>query len=173
MTNAYPEKVTVPYQRTTVEMGLVVTYLKSLAIPKQIKCMAYIMFRNESGNGKSGFNNNYGGIQADSGRWQEKYDDAITGVVIKKENATDKMIRFFCAFKSWQTCLDMMLDRVKARGLYIGGQTNFITQAVIINAEDLALAYYREWVTGQKDYVPDSVKINNFLSMYRQADIAF
>lgn len=172
MTNAYPEKTIVPYQRTTVEMGLVVAYLKSLIIPKQIKCMAYIMFRNESGNGKRGFNNNYGGIQADSGRWQEKYDDTITGVVVKKENATDK-IRFFCAFKSWQTCLDMILDRVKARGLYIGGQTNFITHTVIINADDLALAYYREWVIGQKDYEPDSIKIKNFQSTYRQADTAF
>jgi hypothetical protein len=35
-----------------------------------VKRASYVMFRNESGNGAKGINNNYCGAQADSGRWQ-------------------------------------------------------------------------------------------------------
>lgn len=176
MKNAYPEKPIVPFQRTIVEMGAVINYMKSLAINPQIKIMAYIMFRNESGNGKSGVNNNYAGLQADVGRWPEKYDNLITGVLEKKENDQGDIkgrVRYFCAFKSFETCVDMLIDRLQGRGLFIGGQTNFKTHMVIINAEDLCRAYYKEWVTGEKEYEPNDKKKSDFFSMYKQGVKAF
>jgi len=67
MTNYYPGKPVLKYQKTSVEMGAVIPYLQSLNVPFEVKIMTYIIFRNESGNGSSGINNNYGGFQADSG----------------------------------------------------------------------------------------------------------
>ena len=58
--------------------------------PIEVKRMAYIMFRNESANGKSGVNNNYIGFQSDSGRWQSKYDKYFVGVCIRKENSAPR-----------------------------------------------------------------------------------
>lgn len=175
MKNAYPEKPIVTYHRTSVEMGAVISYLQLLAANPQMKIMAYIMFRNESGNGKSGINNNYAGIQADAGRWAEKYDKMIYGVVEIKENDSQDQkgkVRLFCAFNSFGTCLDMLVDRVKGRGLYIGGQTNFITNMVITNVEDLCRAYYKEWVKGNKDYEPTVKQQEDFASMYKQGSIS-
>lgn len=169
--NFYPEKPEIPFHKTSVEMGAVISYLKLLAIPQrevEIKRMAYIMFRVESGNGNKGINNNYFGIQADSGRWQAKYDDMIQGVVRKVENATGKE-RLFCAFISFGTSIDFLVDRIKDRGLYIGGQTHLITNTVIINQDDLCTAYYREWVTGSKTYEPTQEQRGAFFSMYKQA----
>lgn len=166
--NYYNDKPEIPFHKSSVEMGAVISYLQLLAIPAAIKRMAYVMFRNESGNGKYGINNNYAGIQADVGRWPEKYDNMIQGIVRKKENGTGKE-RLFCAFLSFSTSLDFLADRIKDRGLYIGGQTSRITNVVIINQDDLCTAYYREWVTGRKDYEPTNEQRGAFFSMYNQA----
>jgi hypothetical protein len=174
MVNYYPEKPDVAYRKTQVEMSLVISYLQKAIAPVEHKRSAYIMFRNESTNGKSGVNNNYAGIQADSGRWPAIYDDRITGVVTKTENGTGK-IRLFCAFADYTASLDFLLERVKARGLYVGGTTHKITNVYVDSPETLALTYKREWVTGnpKANFVVDqngeSAELNNFLSMYRQA----
>jgi hypothetical protein len=172
MKNYYPEKAVVPYKKTSVDMRLIEAEINSLPADRQVKIMAYIIVRNESWNGKAGLNNNYAGIQADSGRWQAKYDDRITGVVIKNENKT-KALRYFCAFDSYETCLSMLVEKLASRGMYIGGKTHVITSMEIKNSEDLCVAYYREWVTGEPDYVPDETAKHNFISMYRQGDAKF
>lgn len=168
MRNYYPDKPEAQYFKTSVEMGAVISYLQLLNVSASVKRSAYVFFRMESGNGKYGINNNYAGIQSDSGRWPAKYDNVIVGVVKKKENKTGKE-RLFCAFRTFGTSIDFLCDRIKDRGLYIGGQTNFITNTVIINQDDLATAYYREWVKGSKTFEPTTEQKFSFFSMYKQA----
>ena len=159
--NYYPELPQVPYAHTTVPMISVISYLKLLNCSQDVKRMAYIMFRNESGNGDHGINNNYCGIQADSGRWPAKFDPLFDGVVTKQENGTGKE-RIFLAFKSWEGCIDMLVNRVQGRGLYVGAPG-------ISSEKDLAQAYYRQWVTGNPRAVMPQQEAENFASMYGQA----
>ena len=169
MINYYPEKPMLPYMKTSVEMAAIIGYLKSVEADKEIKRMSYVMFRNEGANGKSGINNNYCGFQADSGRWAAKFDNEISGIVSKVENGTGKQ-RLFLAFNNVGGCLDMLLDRVEGRGLYVGGTTHKVwVNEHIDNPTELARAYQKEWVKGSVKAEPTPTELNNFLSMYNQA----
>jgi hypothetical protein len=172
MPNAYPELPALDYERTTVPMTSVIAYLTMEARATEVKRAAYIMFRNESANGQSGVNNNYAGIQADGARWPEKYDAAFAGTVTEPENGTG-ITRIFLAFTDWRTSVDMLCDRVEARGLYIGGHTHLITNVSIATETDLATAYLREWVHGSAAYQPKQAELANFESMYGQAAALF
>ena len=172
MTNAYPEKQILPYVRTSVEMGMVISFIKLATVDAEVKRMAYIMFRNESGNGKSGVNNNYCGFQADSGRWAALHDPGIAGVVEKRENGTGN-IRLFLAFNSVEGCLDMLYERIEGRGLYIGGDTHKIWKYHIGSVQDLARAYKKEWVSGSAAAEPSDTELAAFISMYRQGEKLF
>lgn len=168
MTNFYPEKPIVQYMKTTVEMAAVIGYLQSAKAHVEIKRMTYVVFRNESNNGKSGINNDYCGFQADSGRWNEVHDAKISGVVVKTENGTGKQ-RLFLAFNDVTGCLDMLLERVEGRGLYIGGITHKILIMHITTPVELARAYKKEWVSGSATIEPSKQEADNFISMYNQA----
>jgi hypothetical protein len=172
MINYYQEKPVLKYQRTSVEMGAVVEYLKSLSIEAEVKRTTYVIFRNESANGKAGINNNYGGFQADSGRWQSEYDSKIVGTVLKVENGTGKQ-RIFLAFNDFKGSIDMLSGRVKARGLYVGGYAHKIAKMDITNPGILAIAYKREWVTGNPVALTSNTEQRNFLSMYGQSEKLF
>lgn len=172
MTNYYTDKMPIPYMRTQVEMPAIVSYMKQSIEGKEIIRSAYIMFRNESANGRSGINNNYIGAQADSGRWPAKWDAHITGIVRKNEGRTGKE-RLFIAFDSYQTCIDFLIDRVKSRGLYIGGHCNRIVDMDVTSIDGLCAAYYKSWVEGKAEYVPTESEKSDFTSMYRQAEKIF
>lgn len=172
MKNAYPEKPFLPYVRTQVEMALVIQYIQSLAVPAEVKRAAYIMFRNEGANGKSGVNNNYAGVQADGTRWPARWDNHIQGIVKKGENGTG-LPRLFVAFGSWQDSVDFLVDRVQQRGLFIGGTPHLVVKTRIDNEVELADAYMKEWVTGNAKYVPTDKQRGDFASMYNQAKQLF
>lgn len=173
MTNYYAkDKPMAPYVRTTIEMPAVIGMIKNTAATAEQKRMAYIMFRNEGANGRSGINNNYCGFQADSGRWDEKFTPLINGVVSKIENGTGRT-RLFLAFDSAAGCIAMLTDRVADRGLYIGGKTHKVGTWDVTTVDELCLVYYREWVTGSPTSVPPSAFISNFTSMYKQAEKLF
>lgn len=172
VTNSYPEKPIVPYHKTTVSMSEVIPYIASRPVPVEVKRMAYIMFRNESSNGSRGINNNYCGIQTDSGRWPAKFDAEIVGTVELKENGTGK-VRRFAAFSDFKASIDFLIDRVQARGLYIGGTTHKIIKMKVTSVNHLAAAYQREWVKGNPNAVPTPQELQNFLSMYKQAKERF
>ena len=172
MPNAYPELPALEYERTSVPMTEVIAYLTMESRACEVKRAAYIMFRNESANGSSGINNNYAGIQADGARWPAKYDAAFAGTVTEPENGTG-ITRIFLAFHDWRTSVDMLCDRVEARGLYIGGSTHLITHMAIATETDLATAYLREWVHGAAGYQPTQGELANFESMYSQASALF
>ncbi len=168
MTNFYSEKPMLPYQKTMVTMGEVIKDIQDSSYPTEVKRMSYIVFRNESGNGQRGINNNYCGFQADSGRWAATHDNEIAGVVSKVENGTGKE-RLFLAFNDVKGCLDMLLERMEGRGLYVGGTTHKILTMPVNNATDLSRAYKKEWVSGSKNAEPSPQEQKNFLSMYSQA----
>ena len=172
MTNYYPSLPILPYQKTSVAMPDVISYLQSLQISKEVKRSAYVVFRNESANGKSGVCNNYIGMQSDSGKWQSKYDKYFSGVCIKKENQTGKERGFLC-FTKWQDSVDILADKLQDRGIYVGGTTHLITKVFINDSVELSEVYAREWVHGSADYKISLNEMMNFTSMYKQAEKLF
>jgi hypothetical protein len=170
--NSYPEKPKLPYERTSVDMADVTQYIRTLPISLALKASLYTVFRNESANGKSGVCNNYGGIQADSGRWDKKFDDAITGTCVKNENMTGNSRRFVC-FGSWHTSIDFLADRLQDRGLFVGGYAGKIAKIEIHTVEDLARAYWKEWVTGSRAAEPSQSEIMDFESMHHKGVALF
>lgn len=172
MINAYPEKPMIPYERTIVAMHDVIPCIQAADLDPEIKRAAYIMFRVESANGQSGLNNNYVGCQADSGRWPSKFDTSIAGIVQTTENGTGRT-RLFVAFDSWQSCVDFLLDRVQARGLYIGAKALPISHLLVADETSLVRAYTKEWAQGRSDAEPSADTIASWHSMYGQAMALF
>lgn len=172
MKNAYPEKQIVPYKKTSIEMPEVVIYMKNLAADREVKRAAYVMFRMESGNGQRGINNNYIGAQADSGRWADKWDQHIVGVVQKGESMTGNQ-RLFIALDSFATSIALLIDRVERRGLYVGGITWKVITMEVESSEDFAQAYYKEWVTGDPNAIMPESDERDIKSMYTQAEKIF
>ena len=97
-----------------------------------------------------------------------KFDGLFAGTVTRTENQTNR-VRIFMAFKSWQGSVDFLIDRVRSRGLHIGGTTHLVLKMVIASVEDLARAYFKEWVRGSATAEPDDATKGNFVSMYNQA----
>jgi hypothetical protein len=153
-------------------MNEVIKYIQSLTVPVEIKRAAYVIFRNESANGKSGINNNYAGVQCDSARWGEPLDSQIVGTVIKNENQTGRQ-RIFAAFRDFKGSVDFLVDRVGKRGLYVGGITHKIAKIEVKTPQDFVRAYVVEWVTGDPLAHPSNEQMANLLSMYKQAQIFF
>lgn len=170
--NAYPEKPVLKYMPTRVEMATAIAGIKGIDYPVEVKRAAYIIFRIESANGTKGINNNYSGFQADAGRWPEMYDKVIAGVVQKKENGTGNM-RLFIAFNKPEDSLNMLMGRLQARGLYIGGTTHKILEMEIHTITDLARAYKKEWAAGDPEAEPSSDTVKAFKSIYGQAQTIF
>jgi hypothetical protein len=174
--NAYPELPELPYQRTSVEMPAVIEFLKSLCIDVEVKRAAYIFFRMESANGRSGVNNNYAGVQADGARWPEEYDDLIIGTSVKQENRQAHgggKVRRFVVFNTWKDSILFTVRNVERRGMYIGGHTSHVSKMEVDSLAKLVMAYKREWVTGQSNYVPSASEMTPFFSMYKQAEKIF
>lgn len=170
--NSYPELPQLKYAQTSVLMDDVIAYIKTFKENKEVKAAAYAMFREESGNGRYGVNHNYIGAQADVGRWNEYLLEHVTGTLVKKENDTGDLRRFL-TFDSYKGSIDFLMDRVKKRGLYIGGTTHRIIKMTIKTPEDWALAYWRDWVKGNPTIpLPDSKK-RDYVSMLKQGETKF
>jgi hypothetical protein len=170
--NAYPEKPELQYLRTSVEMSLAIAHIQAAAVPVEVKRATYVYFRIESGNGRSGVNNNYAGIQADGARWPADFDAKIIGTSVKGENGTGKMRRFVC-FQSYKDSIDFTISNTQRRGMYIGGNTWLISKMQVKTVKDLCTAYKREWVKGNAKYTPTTEELKTFESIYRQAEKIF
>jgi hypothetical protein len=168
MNNAYPELPQLPFQRTSTAMTAVVQALIAQPIDPEIKRAGYVMFRNESGNGARGINNNYIGAQADGQRWPAALTPSFAGTVTLAENGTH-LQRIFIAFNDLAGCIAFLMDRIARRGLYIGGTTHLVLIMPVTSPTELATAYHREWVTGSATSDPSAAELASFLSMYEQA----
>src|SRR5437773_2648163 len=83
-------------------------------------------------------------VQADVGRWNARWDERIMGNCIIAENINVKPTgkgRRFVVFTTWQDSIDFIIDRVQARGLYIGGTTHLIVKMHVVSVKAFALAY--------------------------------
>lgn len=153
--NVYPDKPEVPYQQTTVSKAEVVAYLKSAtSFDVNVKRSVLAIWRNESGNGSKGVNNNYFGIQADNNKWPDSASYVIgTSVKVDSGGAT----RRFAAFSDYKSNLNFMLNTIQRRNL------------VANTAEDWARKYIYEWVSPiDKESAFNSAK-SNLISIYNDS----
>jgi len=173
MNNAYPELPVVPYFNKKVEMGVIINAVKQQLVPVEIKRSAYIILRNETGNGDSVVNaTNAAGVQSDGDRWPTKWDKNIVATTIKKGNY-DNGLRGFVVFDTIENSIAFLCERIQARGLYIGGFAHKFYKKDITDVAMLCEAYYYEWVHGQATPKPTVKEIQDFESMYSQAAIIF
>lgn len=170
--NAYPELPELPFARTSVAMPVVVNYISSTASTTPVKRAAYVIFRNESGGGHKGINNNYIGLQADGNRIADRWTPFIAGTCVRSENMTGHMRRFIC-FSDWTTCADILCDKVQSRGLYVGGYAHPYANMQVVADSDWPLAYWREWVLGDSHAQIPVAEKNGLLAQYRDAVQSF
>lgn len=171
--NFYPEKPTVPFRAVHVEMGVIINAIKSLSYPNEVKRAAYIVIRNETGNGNSVIcGTNVAGFQSDSGRWPDVFSKGIVGVCYKNENKTGAE-RGFLVFDKIDTSIAMVCDRVQAKGVFIGEHVDgkYYHGDVTTPAQE-AEAYQDEWVEGETVKV-NPKDIQSFVSMYEQSKTLF
>ncbi|HZR59997.1 MAG TPA: hypothetical protein VFA80_03435 [Xanthobacteraceae bacterium] len=170
--NAYPELPELAFTRTAIAMSDFVNYLTGVPGKTALKRASLVIFRNESAAGRKGINNNYIGLQADGGRQADRWTPLFAGTCVHAENMTGKLRRFIC-FKDWRGCMDILIDKVESRGLYVGGYAHPYAKMQINGDEDWPLAYWREWVQGDSTaQIPDGEK-KNLLSEYTSAVAAF
>ena len=170
--NYYPHLPVVKYIRTSIDMDSVIDYMKSTNYSNDVKRSVYTIFRIESGNGKSGINNNYIGLQADNAKWDDEVSEKIIGTCLKIENMTGKERRF-ASFESFKDSIDILEFKIVDRGLFIGGKAHPYSNMTVNNIEDLCKAYTIEWVTGDPGARPSSIEMRDFKSIYRQACLKF
>lgn len=175
MKNYYSEKPIVLYKRTKVSMAEVIQEIQKTNFPVEVKRAAYMVFRKESANGQSGVNFNFSGLQADAGKWPQEYDRLISGVVQKVENGTGKL-RLFLAFNNLADSLYMLMDRLQARGLFVGGRIDMPKLNIHMDVPDIeqfARAYKKSWAAGSNAAEPTADDTAGFSSMYKQAIAIF
>ncbi len=171
--NYYPEKPIVPFESVTVPMDTIINAIKASNLPVHVQRASYIIIRNETGNGHSVVNGtNPGGVQSDSGQWPEKWNDSIVATCVHAEGRTGKE-RGFVVFDTLENGVKFICERLQARGIFIGGFASKIAKMQINTPNDLASAYYKEWVEGDALYHLTDDELDDFLSMYKQAEKIF
>ena len=166
--NAYPELPVLSFTRTSIAVATVVDYMSRADVTTVVKRAAFVIFRNESGSGQKGINNNYAGFQADGDPRAEKWTPFFAGTCVHPEGGTGKLRRFLC-FKDWRSCFDLLCETVSLRGLYVGGYAHPYANMHINTEDDWPLGYQREWVTGSsKAEIKDEDK-KSLLSQYADA----
>jgi hypothetical protein len=166
--NAYPELPELPFERTSVGMSDVETYMSGIHVPAAVKRACYVIFRNESARGTKGINNNYIGLQADGGRQSEKWTPFIAGTCVHAENMTGRLRRFVC-LRDWRTCIDILAEKISLRGLYVGGYSHPYANMQVNTEHDWPLAYWREWVQGDSHAQIPAAEMNGLLAQYELA----
>ena len=143
-------------------MSIVVSFAKALVgkYDKEVVRSAYCIFRNESGNGSKGVNDNYSGIQADVGVWEGLPMENIVGTCVKKDNAGDTR-RFICFNENgFKSCFEFLCYKINQRGIFIGA-------AGVKTPNDLYNAYQKKWVVNSKEDTAAARK--NFISLYNSS----
>ena len=163
--NAYPELPEVKFIPTQVDPIAVRNYINAMDIPLELKLSSYTIFAIESGHGQKGVNNNYGGIQTDGGRWGQPMDSFIIATTVAVENLR-KIQRRFAVFASWQNYVTALVQRLKSRGLYIGGTTHKIVNMNVDSLQNFTRAYTKEWIEGNAKIEPTKDTTFTVASIY-------
>jgi hypothetical protein len=162
--NSYPLLPEIPFQPTFIEMPNVVIYGKTKIgeYDKEIVKMAYIIFRIEGANGLKGVNNNYIGLQADTGAWEGLDLTHVVGTCVKKDSGY-VWRRFICFDNTGaQSCFDFLCYKIKERGMYIGADN-------VNTVHDLTITYKLHWNGAQ----PQEQDFVMFDSLYNSATKVF
>ena len=116
--SAYPDLPVVPYVKTYISDDEVMRILKP-NFSKEVALAVFAIMKNEQGEGDRfrGFNNNYGGVQTDSGKWSN--DDVITGRLCLKDGSGE--FREFASFNNADESIKFKANKIKNFGIYIGG----------------------------------------------------
>lgn len=180
--NAYPNLPVVEFEKTTFNMADADAYMASMVFPipnaipqliRAVKQAAYMVLRNESGNGRDGVNNNGIGEQADGAPIGHGMDNRVVATCLEPENGTGRMRRF-CCFADYKANVDILVAQLAAVGLYVGGTVSTeYCKMKITKIEDFVLAYYKEWVTGSITAKAPPEYYAEFISMYKQAQELF
>lgn len=171
--NSYPEKPIVAFVSVPIPQQKIVDTLKLSTAPLEVKIAAFVIMRNETGNFHSIINStNPSGTQADSGRWASLWDSKIVATCLQNEGMTGKERRFV-VFDKLDTGILFLIDRVEHKGIFIGEKvdSNYY-KGNVKTIEDLAIAYWDEWVEGDSS-IPSDKFIYDFTSMYNQAKKIF
>ena len=138
---------TLNYIGTPVSKADLLQYIDSTNYSVEIKTAVMTIVVQEvdndsTGTIKIGVNNNMVSAQGDGNKWDKSYNKYFTGVTFTKS-------RWFMCFDTWQHSVDFMLDRVKVRGMYIGGYAPMYAKTTINNLDTFITAYQQEWVEGR------------------------
>lgn len=154
--NFYPELPVVAYFNGTIQQSDAVAYIQSITADPSTQQAVLALILNESGNLQSVINGvNACGFQSDSGRWNSIWDN----VIVATTDLTDSTntYRGFLVFDKWQSCFDMVLYYVVARGFATG------------TPQEQATKYYQNWVYGDSTYTPTAGEISGFVSLLGKA----
>jgi hypothetical protein len=115
---AYSELPIIPYVRTYISDDEAMRILKP-NFSKEVALAVFAIMKNEQGEGDRfrGFNNNYGGVQTDSGRWSNS--NVITGRLCLKDGGGE--FREFASFNTAEESIKFKATKIKGFGIYIGG----------------------------------------------------
>lgn len=166
--NFYPQFPEIPYKQTSIDMPTVVFFAKSLIAkyPIEVVRMGYVIFRNESANGKSGVNNNYIGLQADNAEWTGLDLSNVVGTSVKTDGAGDTR-RFICFnADGYKTSFDFLCHKVQQRGMFRDTTTpqGVPYPALKLIATPLYELYEEKWVANPKENTEEAK--DNFISLY-------
>jgi hypothetical protein len=173
----YPNIPLINKNPTTLSYVDLANYLNSLSIDKNLKIAILAKSINEQGKGTylSGYNNNYFGIQTDSGNWGSIGDQYITGRFIASDSKTT---REFASFNNWKGGVQLAINKIQKFGLYIGGipyrfKDNPYYNMLLTDVTGWANSYYYEWVRSSSDGVnvdPITINfVNSLINIYSQA----
>jgi hypothetical protein len=146
--SSYPNLPVIPYVRTYISDDEMMRILKP-NFSKEVALAAFAIMKNEQGEGDRfrGFNNNYGGMQTDSGKWSN--DGAITGRLCLKDGSGE--FREFASFSNAEEGIKYKTTKIKNFGIYIGGTPKrfddnpwFQKQLPYVNAVSTTYGY--EWI---------------------------
>ena len=116
--SAYPNLPVVPYVRTYISDEEIMRILKP-NFSKEVALASFALMKNEQGEGDRfrGFNNNYGGVQTDSGKWSN--DNVITGRLCLKDGSGE--FREFASFNNADESVKFKAKKIQNFGIYLGG----------------------------------------------------
>lgn len=159
--NYYAQFPILAYKLTTVLMATVVVFAKTLIgkYPIEVIKIAYIIFRNESGNGAHCVNNNGIGLQADCGVWQGLSLVNVTGTCSKIDSGAARRIFLCFNDKGHEVCFDYLCFKIQQRGMYIGAPG-------VTTVDQVEQLYKLKWVGNTT--TPGNAEIKAFEDMYNQ-----
>jgi hypothetical protein len=148
--NSYPFLPEVRYQRTSVVWTKFVEYAKTLRYSKDYVAMGLAIIAQETSYGAKGINHNYGGIQADVGKWSGISVEPNSTIVLVDSGGKKRRFLGWSESGGYKASLDLAVLKAQQRNM--------------TTPED----YYARWV----GTVPNLQMLKNFGYVLNKARVA-